>query len=771
MLYRAPLAVGCVLLASPIAAAPVVGSQDQVPLQEGAREELDGISQHGPHSTTSKRPLTGRFLHMTDFHPDLFYKTYSSTSEDSACHRGHGPAGIYGAETSQCDSPFSLVNQTLSWIGRELKDSIDFVVWTGDSARHDNDEKNPRNVQQVTELNEYMVDRVHDIFGNKHDDDDENPNNDFIIPVVPNLGNNDVLPHNIIVKGPNKWTRTYAKLWRPFIPEPQKHSFEQGGWFYVEVIPNKLAVFSLNTLYFFDSNSGVDGCALRSEPGYQQMEWLRIQLEFLRQRGMKAILSGHVPPARTKAKKQWDETCWQKYALWLRQYRDVVITGLFGHMNYDHFFLQDFHKIREGLDEGQMGMEEWGDGEVDDEEEEDDEVHTLLSSNYFTDLRDQWSKIPKPPKGFRKRYSGAEGALQEISDEERPDWEIEQLVSTLKKDKDKKKKKKDKKKDMDKYLSKIGGEFAERYASSFVSPSVVPNLFPTLRVYEYNITGLYEDDLPTKAESRDNIEVPESEEGKDDNPFDSLSTSKKHKKKEKKKRSRKSRKTKFTVPSPPSSSSPPGPAYSPQPLSLLKYTQYYANLTVINNDFDNSSPPSNTTLIDDKKWSPGHHHGKKPHPRPHGKPNPRPFEFEVFYDSRDDDIYRLEDLTMPRLVELARRIGGFREPEPETEAEDEALSEAEEEPGVDNSDSETETDDDADEDDDEDDDEDEDLAVSKKKHRKHKKHHRKHHHRRRSKGKGNKHDYSKRNMPWYTFIERAFVGTLAPGEVREEFGW
>ncbi|KAK5209191.1 Endopolyphosphatase [Exophiala xenobiotica] len=118
--------------------------------------------------------------------------------------------------------------------------------------------------------------------------------------------------------------RTYLDVWNRFVPQAQRHSFARGGWFFSEVIPNKLAVFSLNT-YFFDSNSAVDGCALRSEPGYEHMEWLRTQLQFLRTRRLKAILIGHVPPARTESKQNWDESWYRKYTLWLRQYRDVIV--------------------------------------------------------------------------------------------------------------------------------------------------------------------------------------------------------------------------------------------------------------------------------------------------------------------------------------------------------------------------------------------------------------------------------------------------------------
>lgn len=183
-----------------------------------------------------------------DIHPDPFYKTHSSTEDIAACHRGTGPAGIYGAETSDCDAPFSLVNATFQWIDENLKDSIDFVIWTGDSARHDNDERHPRNDKQVIDLNEMVAGKFFEVFQKPDHINDTDPTNDLVIPIVPTFGNNDILPHNIFEKGPNRWTLRYLNIWKRFIPEEQRHQFQRGGWFNVEAIPGKLVVFSLNTL-------------------------------------------------------------------------------------------------------------------------------------------------------------------------------------------------------------------------------------------------------------------------------------------------------------------------------------------------------------------------------------------------------------------------------------------------------------------------------------------------------------------------------------------
>jgi hypothetical protein len=92
-----------------------------------------------------------------------------------------------------------------------------------------------------------MVSKFKEVFGpgegnNGHGDE-------WLIPVVPTFGNNDIMPHNIFLAGPNRWTKKYLDVWRDFIPEAQRHQFQQGGWFSVEVIPGKLAVISLNTMY------------------------------------------------------------------------------------------------------------------------------------------------------------------------------------------------------------------------------------------------------------------------------------------------------------------------------------------------------------------------------------------------------------------------------------------------------------------------------------------------------------------------------------------
>ena len=110
-------------------------------------------------------------------------------------------AGTYGTETSDCDTPYALVNATFKWIAENVRD-VDFVVWTGDSARHDNDEKIPRTADEVLSTNRWIAEKFREVF--RHDDS----NKGLAVPIVSTFGNNDILPHNILLSGPNRWLKT-----------------------------------------------------------------------------------------------------------------------------------------------------------------------------------------------------------------------------------------------------------------------------------------------------------------------------------------------------------------------------------------------------------------------------------------------------------------------------------------------------------------------------------------------------------------------------------
>ncbi|KAI6047177.1 Metallo-dependent phosphatase-like protein [Pisolithus marmoratus] len=234
-----------------------------------------------PSLHTGDRRLQGRFLHITDLHPDPFYKRGAHPS--TACHRTKPKkkrrAGYYGTAYKECDSPFALTNFTLDYLEKRWSDDIDFVIWTGDSARHDNDDKIPRPLSEVYELNRAVTEKMKQVFSSKG------------IPVVPTIGNNDVWR-------PNDITRTYSSMWDGFIPSDSRASFLQGGYFSIEVVPGALAVVSLNTMYFYSSNEG------------------------------------HVPPMDG----HYYSRCYGRYVELSLRFQDTILGHLFGHLNTDHFY-------------------------------------------------------------------------------------------------------------------------------------------------------------------------------------------------------------------------------------------------------------------------------------------------------------------------------------------------------------------------------------------------------------------------------------------------
>jgi len=157
--------------------------------------------------------------------------------------------------------------------------------------RHDNDDSAPRKEKQIIDLNRLITDKFIRTFAPKKHG---KPDYSKMTPIIPCIGNNDVYPTNVISAGPNFMLDSLADLWAPFIPKAQMRFFRRGGYFVKEVIPNKLVVISLNTLYFFKANSAVHGCKAVGEPGKNHMVWLDNVLKRTRKRGMRAYLVGYI---------------------------------------------------------------------------------------------------------------------------------------------------------------------------------------------------------------------------------------------------------------------------------------------------------------------------------------------------------------------------------------------------------------------------------------------------------------------------------------------
>ncbi|KAL9109716.1 MAG: hypothetical protein Q9187_008127 [Circinaria calcarea] len=454
-------------------------------------------------------------------------------------------------------------------------------------------------------------------------------------------------------------------------------------------------------------------------------------MQFLRQRGMKAIMTGHVPPARTESKNSWDETCWQKYTLWMHQYRDVVVGSMYGHMNIDHFMLQDSKDVKMPLALRQSRFTPMAALK--------DVFSTQSAADYLTELRIGWSQLPNPPKTLAlQRFEASIGSKRALKPRDRGP-----------------RKKKGRKSKTDKFFEEIGGEWGERYSLSLVGPSIIPNYFPTIRVIEYNISGLAMSNPgegPEVKHTADHFDA-ESCDEIEQNPIHGgfADESKSQKKPNKKKR----KKERQDIPLPPSKSSPPGPAYSPQTLTWLGYTQYYANLTEINNDFipETANAPGGGRFKVDR-WKEGKHHGKHPHdkdPKSHAKK----FKFEIEYDTRKDEIYNLSDMTVRNYIGLAARMGRYKPPK-------EDRMEPEITIGVNGSGENSVSVDRSNNNGDETNKPGFSTTTKEKKHKKKNK---------KKKKKHRKHGRRKAiNQAWFTFVKRAFVGSIDDEDLHEKFG-
>jgi endopolyphosphatase len=537
---------------------PLIGSYHE-PQESVTVEYLDfDVAEYKKLGLTPQRPVRvqgnhrsqtihGRFLHITDIHPDEHYKEGSDI--DNVCHRGKPGkaskgASKYGDATLGCDTPVVLMNETMEWIRNNLRDKIDFVIWTGDNIRHDNDRKIPRTEMQIFDMNGRVARIFHDIFHG----DALDPRH-YDVPVIPSLGNNDVYPHNLFAPGPTLQTRELWSLWQSFIPEEQLHVFERGSYYFNEVIPNQLAVLSINTLYLFKANPLVDNCDNRKDPGFKLFQWLGVTLEELRLRGMKVWLSGHVPPIP----KNYDITCYRKFVLWLHEYRDIIIGGVYGHMNMDHFIPVDAQKayksyhqslLKQGfeIDDHFIQMFELDEGEPDLEEQ-------YLAMGFNVSEPDLNVAIAaKEAHALGGAPTNKESYMASVR---------ETFYADVK-------------------SKKKSGIHSERYAITNVAASVIPTFNPGFRIWEYNITGIEERlSLNPKPWGQFFAELEAKLEQNDfDDEIEIMG--------KKKKKGEKKKEPDISLPKPMPDDAELGPGYVPQTLSPLRFVQYYLDLKAVN---------------------------------------------------------------------------------------------------------------------------------------------------------------------------------------------
>jgi hypothetical protein len=234
--------------------------------------------------------------------------------------------------------------------GKFLKSSYSVLtsLRTGDTARHDTDERYIKSLDEIRVEHEYVFGLLSDSFN---------------VPIIPNIGNNDVLPSNMfnLQEDSTKETlKVLASVWEPLFLKYQftsfpgnsfrtgavnfkqltkspMETFTSGGYFAAR-ISEKLSVISLNTLLFYKKNPGVISCKKADSPGSAQLQWLKEYLSELKSYtklygiSQQVILSGHISPASRFYKR----SCKDQLLELIEEHKDMILSFVAGHSNVDY---------------------------------------------------------------------------------------------------------------------------------------------------------------------------------------------------------------------------------------------------------------------------------------------------------------------------------------------------------------------------------------------------------------------------------------------------
>ncbi|KAG0193858.1 Endopolyphosphatase [Apophysomyces sp. BC1034] len=276
--------------------------------------------------------LTGRFMQVTDFHIDPHYT--AGTDPGTWCHRknskdgGKNIAGKFGTLSSKCDAPPALVEASFDFMKKHLQD-VDFILYTGDSVRHDRDKDNvPRTENEVIDGQKTII----QYFGQTY--------NLRSTPCIPAIGNNDVYDNNVVVMDDQQYG-TIESIWKP-LGLNLTNSFRTGGYF-VQQLSAHLRVVSMNTMLLLRKNKKLSDCEEPGQPGSIHLEWFKHELEDARTANDKVYVIAHVPPNGKTDKVFYKPSCYTKYMDILSSYGDVILGHFAGHFNNDQLTVVTDH--------------------------------------------------------------------------------------------------------------------------------------------------------------------------------------------------------------------------------------------------------------------------------------------------------------------------------------------------------------------------------------------------------------------------------------------
>lgn len=277
--------------------------------------------------------VLGKFLHLTDLHLDEHYQEgsdplnlcHSSALSDGNPEGGHAEVGKYGALGTSCDSPKALIDSTFQFIRTNLSAETDFVLYTGDTARHDRDATVIRTAEEIAHSHHRLVQWLGQSL------------NLTKTKVIMTVGNNDNFgAHDrFSISNSAKLFKFLAKAWRPFGLNLQADFFKLGC--YVQALQPWLDVLSLNTMLWYSHNPKIVDCDQEGAEGVAVLNWLDVQLTQAKEKGKHVYLMGHVPPLSDQGKKNYLNACYSSFLALLAKHAPIISGQFYGHTNMDAF--------------------------------------------------------------------------------------------------------------------------------------------------------------------------------------------------------------------------------------------------------------------------------------------------------------------------------------------------------------------------------------------------------------------------------------------------
>lgn len=254
-----------------------------------------------------------KFVQLTDLHADFFYKAGADLL--FGCQAGQGKCGKFGTRGFDCDSPIRNAYDTIKFLSEIVK-GASCVFQTGDIIRHDSDTAPVKTVQSVHNETKLISKAIKEAIGN--------------IPLIPNIGNNDISPHNALAAGPNEMLDALADSFSPFLSKEEIELFKMNGAI-SRKFGKKFRILSINSIYFY-KNPYVRDCH-HSGASRDHMEWLESELANAKLSNERVIILGHVPPNNFR------DNCYDMHNQLIKKYSKIIAANIYGHTHNDMFLM------------------------------------------------------------------------------------------------------------------------------------------------------------------------------------------------------------------------------------------------------------------------------------------------------------------------------------------------------------------------------------------------------------------------------------------------